>query len=159
MSTKEKESKNNKGSISSPPGDSYVCNNAILMCSNGDKTSRLIVSPLRTIWLTGEPQANIDDHKPMKNIQPFGKCHTVLYPPTGAATSANHGKLTPMPCQPNTMMPWMRGKDDVLLRNFPALLKTSNCRCAYGGNITIVFDGQGSGDSGPVVKQPKKRFS
>lgn len=122
--------------------DSYVCSKAKIKCSCGDKISTLTVFPDRTIWLTGEPQANISDHISMRNIAPFGKCHTTRYPATGSATAANHGKLTPMPCIPNTPFPWMGGKNDVLLQNHPALLKSSTCKCVWGGTISITFDGQ-----------------
>lgn len=122
--------------------DSYVCSKAKIKCSCGDKISSLTVFPDRTIWLTGEPQANISDHISMRNIAPFGKCHTTAYPATGSATAANHGHLTPMPCVPNTPFPWMNGKNDVLLKGQPALLKSSSCRCVYGGVITFTYDGQ-----------------
>lgn len=132
----------NQDNDSGGNGDSYVCSKARIKCTNGDKISTLTVFPDRTIWLTGEPQANISDHVSMKNIAPFGRCHTTAYPPTGAATAAAHGKLTPMPCVPNTPFPWMGGKNDVLLKGDPALLKSSKCKCIYGGTITITFDGQ-----------------
>lgn len=121
--------------------ESYICSGAKIQCSCGDKISTLTVLPSRTIWLTGMPQANICDHHPMVNIAPFGLCHTIAYPPTGSATAA-HGKLTPMPCRPNTPFPWMDGKNDVLLQGSPALLQTSTCRCIWGGTINIKFDGQ-----------------
>lgn len=125
--------------------DSYVCSKAKIKCSCGDKISTLTVFPDRTIWLTGEPQANITDHISMKHIAPFGKCHTTAYPATGSATAANHGRLTPMPCVPNTPFPWMGGKNDVLLQGQPALLRSSSCKCIYGGTITFTFDGQTNG--------------
>ncbi len=133
--------------------DSYVCSKAKIKCSFGDKISTLTVWPDRTIWLTGEPQANISDHIPLRNIAPFGKCHTVTYPATGAATAANQGKLTPMPCVPNTPFPWMNGKNDVLLKGQPALLKTSSCRCVYGGIITLIYDGQVDGTGTNIKKE------
>ena len=122
--------------------DSYVCSTARIQCSCGDKISTLTVFPDRTVWLTGQPQANISDHTSLKNIAPFGRCHTTAYPPTGAATAAAHGKLTPMPCVPNTPFPWMGGKNDVILKGQPALLKSSTLKCICGGTITITFDGQ-----------------
>lgn len=122
--------------------DSYVCSGARMKCSCGDKISTLTVLPSRTIWLTDEPQANISDHQSMVNIAPFGKCHTTAYPPTGSATAANHGRLTPMPCVPNTPFPWMSGKNDVILKGDSALLKSSTCKCVWGGTITITDDGQ-----------------
>jgi len=133
--------------------DSYVCSKAKIKCSCGDRISTLTVYPDRTIWLTGEPQANISDHISMRNIAPFGKCHTTVYPATGAATAAAHGKLTPMPCVPNTPFPWMGGKNDVLLKGQPALLKSSSCRCVYGGTITFTYDGQVDGTGKDVDKE------
>ena len=135
--------------------DSYVCSTARIKCSFGDRIATLTVLPDRTIWLAGRPQANISDHTPLKNIAPFGRCHTTAYPPTGAATAAAHGKLTPMPCMPNTPFPWMGGKNDVLLKGMPALLKSSKCRCIYGGTITIVDDGQhGEGTQWKPKQEP-----
>lgn len=133
--------------------DSYVCSKAKIKCSCGDKISTLTVYPDRTIWLTGEPQANISDHISMRNIAPFGKCHTTRYPATGSATAANHGKLTPMPCVPNTPFAWMRGKDDVLLQNQPALLRSSLCKCVWGGTITFTYDGQNDGTYSELPKE------
>lgn len=124
------------------PAYSYICSKAKIKCTNGDKISTLTVLPSRTIWLYGQPQANISDHVSMVNIAPCGKCHTTAYPPTGSATAANHGKLTPMPCVPNTPFPWMGGKNDVMLKGYPALISTSKLKCIYGGTITITFDGQ-----------------
>lgn len=139
--------------------DSYVCSKAKIKCSCGDRISTLTVFPDRTIWLTGEPQANISDHIPMRNIAPFGRCHTTRYPATGAATAAAHGKLTPMPCVPNTPFPWMGGKNDVLLKGQPALLKTSKCKCVWGGTITITFDGQNTGTGKDLTKSPEEDWS
>jgi len=128
--------------------ETYICSTAKIKCSCGDKISTLTVYPDRTVFLTGQPQANVSDHISMYNIAPFGKCHTVCYPATGSATAANHGKLTPMPCVPGTVTEWLRGKDDVLIKGKPALLKSSYCRCQWGGVVTITFDGQT--DTGPA---------
>lgn len=122
--------------------DSYVTSKATLKCSFGDKTSKLTVYPDRTVELTTKPTANISDHISMYNIAPFGKCHTTCYPPTGSATAANHGHLTPMPCVPGTDTDWINGKDDYIIKGNPALLKSSYCRCKWGGIITITDDGQ-----------------
>lgn len=122
--------------------NSYVCSGATMKCTFGDKKSKLTVYPDRTVFLTGQPMANISDHTPLYNIAPFGKCHTTRYPATAAATAAAHGKLTPMPCIPGTNSNWMQGKDDYIIKGDPALLKSSYCRCCYGGVITIKDDGQ-----------------
>lgn len=115
---------------------------ATIKCTCGDKCAKLTVYPDRTVFLTEKPMANISDHVSMYNIAPFGKCHTTAYPPTGAATAANHGSLTPMPCVPGTVSEWINGKNDYLVKSKPALLKSSYCRCQWGGIITITNDGQ-----------------
>jgi len=153
------DSEDSGNSGNSGNSDSYVCSTARIRCTNGDKISQLTVLPDRTIWLTGQPQANISDHQSMVNIAPFGRCHTVAYPPTGSATAANHGTLTPMPCVPNTPFPWMGGKDDVILKGQPALLKSSKCRCAWGGIITITYDGQTDGNQKMLPIHPRQSMS
>lgn len=122
--------------------DSYVCSGATLKCSFGDKSSKLRVYPERTVFLTEQPMANISDHTAMYNIWPFGKCHTVNYPSTGAATAAAHGKLTPMPCVPGTVTKWVNAKNDYIIKGEATLLRSSYCRCQWGGIITIIDDGQ-----------------
>lgn len=122
--------------------DSYVTSKAVLKCSFGDRLAELTVYPDRTVCLTERPMANISDHKSMYNIDAFGKCHTTKYPSTGSATRSNHGRLTPMPCIPGTVTKWNGGKTDYLIKGKPALLKSSICKCKWGGIITVVEDGQ-----------------
>lgn len=136
--------------------DSYVTSKATLKCSFGDKTSKLTVYPDRTVELTTKPTANISDHISMYNIAPFGKCHTTCYPPTGSATAANHGHLTPMPCVPGTDTDWINGKNDYIIKGNPALLKSSYCRCKWGGVITITDDGQIDTGSADLSKENAK---
>jgi hypothetical protein len=50
--------------------------------------------------------------------------------------------LTPMPCVPVTVAPWIVGAPTVLINNFPALNSTSKCMCAWGGVIQFTFPGQ-----------------
>ena len=142
--------------------DSYVCSGATMKCTFGDRKAKLTVYPDRTVFLTGQPMANISDHTSLYNIAPFGKCHTTRFPPTGAATAAAHGKLTPMPCVPGTNSNWMNGKNDYIIKGDPALLKSSFCRCCYGGVITITDDGQrdtGSADLSRALLLPKEQLN
>ena len=142
--------------------DSYVCFGATMKCTFGDRKAKLTVYPDRTVFLTGQPMANISDHTSLYNIAPFGKCHTTAFPPTGAATAAAHGKLTPMPCIPGTNSNWLHGKDDYIIKGNPALLKSSFCRCCYGGVITITDDGQrdtGSADLSRALLLPKEQLN
>lgn len=122
--------------------DSYVCSGAKIQCTFGEKDAKLSVYPDRTVSLTDLPMANITDRISLYHIASFGKCRTTKYPPTGSATAAHKGKLTPMPCIPGTDTDWKNGKDDYLIKGNPALLKSSYCKCKWGGVITIVEDGQ-----------------
>lgn len=122
--------------------DSYVCSGATMKCSMGTSQAKLTVLPSRTVFLTGQPMANISDHLSMVNLAPFGKCRSMGFPATASATAANHGSLTPMPCMHNTPFLWMGGKNDYIVKGDPALLKSSTCQCMWGGTISIVDDGQ-----------------
>lgn len=142
--------------------DSYVTSGATMKCSCGDKTAKLTVYPDRTVYLTEKPMANISDHVPMYNIASFGKCRTTSYPPTGSATAANHGCLTPMPCVPGTNSNWLQGKSDYIIKGKPALLKSSYCKCQWGGIITITDDGQtdtGDADLNRVALQSEEEWT
>lgn len=78
----------------------------------------------------------------MVNVRPFGRCRSLAYPPTAAATSANHGHLTPMPCVPGTPSNWSIIDANSIISGKPALLNTAKLRCIYGGEISIVSPGQ-----------------
>ena len=122
--------------------NSYVCSGATMRCTMGTSQARLTVLPIRTVFLTGKPQANISDHISFVNLGAFGRCRSLGFPATAAATAAAHGKLTPMPCMHNTPFPWMGGKNDYIVKGDPALLKSSTCQCMWGGTISLVTDGQ-----------------
>lgn len=122
--------------------DSYVCSGAVMRCSCGTSQAKLTVLPIRTVFLTGQPMANISDHLSFVNLGAFGRCRSLGFPATASATAAAHGKLTPMPCMHNTPFPWMGGKNDYIIKGDPALLKSSTCQCVWGGTISIVNDGQ-----------------
>ena len=139
--------------------DSYVCSGAVMRCTFGTSTAKLRVLPDRTVWLAGQRMANIMDHKSMANIPGFGRCRTVTYPATGAATAAHHGHLTPMPCIPGTLTPWMPGKTDYLIQGPPALLKSCKCMCQWGGVITITDDGQHAEGTQWVNKESSTKFN
>lgn len=119
----------------------YTCTGAVLRCSFGTASGSLVATP-KSVSLCGQQQANIGDHISMANIRPFGRCRTVTYPATGAATAAAHGKLTPMPCVPGTATPWSIVDANSIVCGKPAVLHTARLRCIYGGIITIVNPGQ-----------------
>jgi hypothetical protein len=115
----------------------HVRMSASLQCTFGMAPSKLIVLPINMVITEGTPGANIMDHMPMVNIMPFGMCQSMANPMVAAATAAALGVLTPMPCIPMTMSPWMPGAPTVLLANQPALDNVSKCMCNWAGVVSI----------------------
>jgi hypothetical protein len=120
-----------------------VCMGATLQCSFGVAPSTLVVLPVNRT-MTATPAANIMDNKPLVNILPFGMCSSMANPTVAAATAAALGVLTPMPCVPATVAPWIVGAPTALIGNMPALNNTSKLMCNWGGVIQIVAPGQTS---------------
>lgn len=120
----------------------HVVNGALLQCSFGVAPSSLVVLPVNRMLSSNQPAANILDHIPMVNIMSFGACMSIANPAVAAATSAALGVLTPMPCIPMTMSPWVPGSPTVLLANMPVLNNTSTCMCMWGGVVTVAMPGQ-----------------
>ena len=119
----------------------YVCTGATLRCSMGTTLAKLMATPKR-VSLIGQDQANISDFVSMVNVPSFGLCRSLRYPPTASATSAASGALTPMPCVPSTCPMWKAIDSNSLVCGFPALLKLSTLKCAFGGTISIIDPGQ-----------------
>jgi hypothetical protein len=117
-------------------------NGATLMCTFGMAPSTFVVLPVNRVFAGNMPAANIMDHIPMVNIMPFGMCITPSNPMVAAATAAALGVLTPMPCIPMTMSPWITGAPTDILANFPALDNTHTLLCNWGGVITFVTPGE-----------------
>src|SRR5580693_1211697 len=118
-----------------------VCMGATLMCTMGMAPSSLVVLPTNMVLTDEVPDANIMDYIPMVNIMPFGVCMSPANPTVAAATAAALGVLTPMPCIPMTMAPWVPGAVTVLLGNNPSLDNVSTCMCNWGGVVTIANPG------------------
>jgi len=120
----------------------FVTNGAMMTCSMGMAPSVLSIVGLRP-KVMNMPMANIMDNKPMLNIKPFGMCRSMANPTVAAATAAAMGVLTPMPCIPVIPAPWMpSGK--AMVCHMPVLLNNAKCMCAYGGNISFSFAGNGA---------------
>ena len=118
-----------------------VVNGASIMCTFGAAPGTLTVLPVKMITNEGQPQATIMDYKPMVNITPFGTCMSIANPTVASATAAALGVLTPMPCIPNTIAPWVVGCTTVVLKNEPALTNSSTCNCMWAGVISITYAG------------------
>jgi len=120
-----------------------VCMGAMLKCTFGAAPSSLMVLPTSMV-MTNVPDANIMDNVPLLNVLPFGTCTSMANPRVIAATAAAMGALTPMPCIPVTVAPWVPGSPTVLLGNMPALDNASKLMCTWGGVIGINSAGQTS---------------
>ena len=120
----------------------HVCNGALLTCSFGVAPSQLTVLPVERMMTSSQPAATIMDYQPMVNIAPFGVCFSIANPMVAAATTAALGVLTPQPCIPVTVSPWMPGAPTVLLGGKPALDSTSQVMCMWGGVIQVTVPGQ-----------------
>jgi hypothetical protein len=156
----QNQNNNNQKQLSGAATNSYVCSGATMRCTMGTSQASLTVLPIRTVNLTGKPMANISDHLSFVNLGQFGRCRSLGFPATAAATAAAHGKLTPMPCVHNTPFPWMGGKNDYIIKGDPALLKSSKCQCMWGGTISLVNDGQtytGPADLSMVSREEFKK--
>lgn len=119
-----------------------VCTGALLQCSFGIAPGTLNVLPTSRTIVGNMPMANIMDNKPLVNIMPFGMCNSIANPTVAAATAAALGVLTPMPCIPTTIAPWMPGSPTIMIGNAPALTMQSQLMCAWGGVIQIRYPGQ-----------------
>ena len=120
----------------------HVCMGAMTKCSFGMAPGSLVVLPVSQVMTTPGPLANIMDNKPMANVMPFAMCQSLANPMVAAATAAAMGALTPMPCIPNTVAPWIVGAPTVMVGNMPALNSTSKLMCMWGGVIEVSVPGQ-----------------
>jgi hypothetical protein len=119
-----------------------VCMGASMMCTMGMAPSSLVVLPTNRVMTDEVPDANIMDYIPMVNIMPFGMCMSPANPMVAAATAAAMGVLTPMPCIPATVAPWVPGAPTVMLGNMPTLDNTSTNMCMWAGVISFVMPGE-----------------
>lgn len=121
---------------------SFPCQaGALCACSFGAAPSALMVLPVNRVMIN-TPVANIMDNKPFLNILPFGVCTSLANPMVAAATAAALGVLTPMPCIPNTVAPWIPAQPMVLVGSMPIVDNGAMLTCLWGGMITVSFAGQ-----------------
>ncbi|MCK6545287.1 DUF4280 domain-containing protein [Myxococcota bacterium] len=114
---------------------------ATMMCSFGVAPSALVVLPVHGVMATGLA-ANIGDVAPIANIPTFGACSSIANPAVASATAAALGVLTPMPCVPVPVGPWVPGVPNLILQGLPALDMSSKAMCAWAGVIQIVNPGE-----------------
>ena len=115
-----------------------LCTGSILQCSMGLTPSVFVADPLpgAPMVLGAMPAATIIQTLP-NNIPPFGMCKSMANPAVAAATSAAMGTLTPMPCTPLVVAPWMPPATSTLSNMLPVATVSSRCVCAFGGSISV----------------------
>ncbi len=119
-----------------------VVSGAMTACSFGMAPGSLLVLPTNRAMCGEMPAATIMDNIPMMNIVPFGMCSSPSNPTVIAATAAASGVLTPMPCVPATVEPWVGGVPTVLVGSLPALTNSCQLMCLWSGVITVTMPGQ-----------------
>jgi hypothetical protein len=120
---------------------SHVVNGALLACTFGAAPSTLQVPMRNKTQIENQQAATIMDHLPNTNIMPFGMCMSPANPQVAAATAAALGVLTPQPCQPATMSPWVPGSPTTSIGSEPVLDDTCSCMCLWAGVVTITMPG------------------
>lgn len=117
--------------MSNPVGE-----NALLECSFGS-----VSTPLHTNTINVSANllklATMTDYTPFVNIRPFGMCQSLANPMVASATAAAMGVLTPMPCIPVIVAPWINVQCKIKINGVPILSNESKCYCAYGGCISV----------------------
>ncbi|MCW2657386.1 MAG: hypothetical protein JWR06_1579 [Jatrophihabitans sp.] len=114
---------------------------AMLQCTFGLAPSTLVALPTPRVMIEGRPAAVVTSTITGANIPPFGMCSSLSNPTVAAATSAALGVLTPMPCIPTIVGPWVPGAMRTTLGGVPALTAGSQCVCAFGGVVTMTMSG------------------
>jgi hypothetical protein len=112
------------------PGEMLLTEGAILTCSKGTQPSHLGILPDIENLLAGRPTfAKHTDTTPNVNLRPFGLCTSMANPAVGVSYAASVGALSPVPCTPVPITPWL-----------PAPSTTMGCSvlCAFAGVIKCI---------------------
>lgn len=110
---------------------------SLIQCLFGVAPCPLTVLPDRTVMAEGMLMGNITDFIPLVNIIDFAMCISLANPEVEAATAAAFGVLTPMPCVPVVVDPWITLALDVIVTEGPALDETSMVFCTWAGDIHV----------------------
>lgn len=104
---------------------------AMCTCTFGAAPCPLTVSSNQTVMMGKMMAATIMDNK----FPTFGMCMSLSNPTVASATAAALGVLTPMPCVPVTVAPWVPGVPTVMVNKKPLLNNSSKLMCMWGGII------------------------
>lgn len=113
-----------------------VANGALMTCNQGLAPATLTVLPRAPEADTGTV-ATVNDNAFPTNIPGFQMCQSMANPAVQAATAAAQGVLTPAPCVPQIVGPWVPGLLYGTTDGVALLTEDSTCQCAYAGVIQI----------------------
>lgn len=112
-----------------------------MSCTFGAAPATLNATPMAIVTAMTQV-GTIMNFTPMADIPTFGMCSSIANPMVAAATAAALGVLTPMPCIPMTVTPWITGSTAVFTGGFPTLDSSCKAMCMWAGVISITFAGQ-----------------
>ena len=115
---------------------------AAIACTMGLSPGTLNVTSQQKVLVSSAPAATINDTAPMVNVGACGLCTSMANPTVASATAAALGVLTPMPCVPSPVGPWMGGGTCPMVSGQPGLSNEATLVCSYGGTIRILSPGQ-----------------
>ena len=101
-----------------------------LQCTMGTMPSAIIATPSPVVATT--PACTIMDIAPGTNIPPFLAC----------VSPAKGGTVSPQPCTPAIVLPWVPGSMTSTINGQPVLTDNSKCACTFGGVISVVIPAQ-----------------
>ncbi|BCJ31912.1 DUF4280 domain-containing protein [Actinocatenispora sera] len=119
-----------------------IVSGATLACSMGSAPGALTIPPDEQVTIAGAAAATVANTAAVTNVPSFGLCRSLGNPEVSSATSAAQGVLTPQPCLPKIVGPWLPGTAAVLIGRIPAVSQTCTCACAYGGMVSVSRPGQ-----------------
>jgi hypothetical protein len=114
---------------------------SLIRCDFGLVPTPLTVLPDRTVTAEMMLMGNISDFMPLANVMDFVECISLTNPEVLIATIAALGVLTPMPCIPITVEPWLSEALDVTVGGPPALDETAMVLCIWTGPVMVLEPG------------------
>ena len=114
---------------------SPVAAGAQLSCPFGTVAVPLVVPPATRVQMGGVVPSRLPDDLGGMNMAGFGLCSSLGNPAVLAATAAAMGVLTPMPCTPVIVTPWLSPVQDVEAGGMMVVKAPASCMCAWGGTV------------------------
>ena len=152
-----------------PTDRTYVVHVASISCSYGMRDSYAVLETTHGVYIKQIPQLTVKDMMPDLNVINFGGCNSKENPDTVAVAERLMKEVRDSSnffekvidfftsdkieesfitscygeCKPQIAgITWSKGKENVTINGEKPLLRRSELRCAYGGQIIIELSGQ-----------------